>query len=236
MVNWTVDYCNTNYMKAVKTKEQQEIIDKTAAFVQDRLKDAESGHDWWHILRVWNNCKLILQTEEADPFVCELTALLHDIADSKFHGGDESVGPRIAGEFLAAVGTEQEVIEHVQNIILNMSFKASLGEVKFHSKELEVVQDADRLDAIGAIGIARAFNYGGYKNREIYNPEIPFLENQSKDAYKNTTAPTINHFYEKLLLLKDKMNTDAAKLIAKGRHEHMEEFLQQFYGEWNGER
>lgn len=216
--------------------QQQEFINKTAAFVQERLKDAESGHDWWHIQRVWNNTKLILQTEEADSLVCELTALLHDIADSKFHDGDESLGPRIAGDFLTSIDVPSSTIQHVQHIILNMSFKASLGEVKFHSKELEIVQDADRLDAIGAIGIARAFNYGGYKNREIYNPDIPFIENQSKQAYKNTTAPTINHFYEKLLLLKDKMNTDAAKHIAATRHQFMEQFLTQFYGEWDGER
>jgi len=220
---------------AQKTSKQEELIQKTAAFVEDKLKEAESGHDWWHILRVWNNTKNILKEEDADAFVCELTALLHDIADSKFHGGDESIGPRVAGEFLTSIGTEEKIVEHVQNIILNMSYKASLGEVKFNSKELEVVQDADRLDAIGAIGIARAFNYGGYKNREIYNPEIPVLENQNKEAYKNSTAPTINHFYEKLLLLKDKFNTNTAKKIAAGRHEYMESFLQQFYGEWNGE-
>lgn len=221
---------------AQKTDKQEQLIQKTAVFVEEKLKDAESGHDWWHILRVWNNTKLILKEEEADAFVCELTALLHDIADSKFHNGDESIGPRVAGEFLKSIEVDDPTIEHVQNIILNMSYKASLGEVSFHSKELEIVQDADRLDAIGAIGIARAFNYGGYKNREIYNPEIPALENQSKEAYKNTTAPTINHFYEKLLLLKDKMNTDTAKKIALGRHQHMESFLQQFYSEWNGDR
>lgn len=214
----------------------QDIIEKTVVFVQDRLKNAEAGHDWWHIQRVWNNTKLILETEQADRLVCELTALLHDIADSKFHDGDESIGPRIAGEFLEGVGVEPTIVEHVQKIILNMSFKASLGEVHFHSKELEVVQDADRLDAIGAIGIARAFNYGGFKNREIYNPDIPVETNLSKEMYKNTQAPTINHFYEKLLLLRDKMNTDTGKKIAADRHRFMEVFLQQFYGEWNGER
>lgn len=210
------------------------IIEKTATFVREKLKDAESGHDWWHIQRVWNNTKLMLQTEPADHLICELTALLHDIADSKFHNGDESIGPRIAGEFLQSEGVHPETIEHVQQIILNMSFKASLGDVSFHSKELEIVQDADRLDAIGAIGIARAFNYGGYKNREIYNPDIPAEKNLSKEAYKKTTAPTINHFYEKLLLLKDKMNTPTAKRIAEERHQFMESFLQQFYVEWEG--
>ncbi|SFS62201.1 HD domain-containing protein [Sphingobacterium wenxiniae] len=215
---------------------KENIIQQTVEFVQERLKNAESGHDWWHILRVWNNTKLILQTEQADVLVCELTALLHDIADSKFHDGDESLGPRIAGEFLHSVGLDTERIEHVQQIILNMSYKASLGEVVFHSKELEIVQDADRLDAIGAIGIARAFNYGGYKNREIYNPTIPVEENLSKEAYKNTTAPTINHFYEKLLLLKDRMNTQTGKQIADERHRYMEGFLQQFYDEWEGRK
>lgn len=214
----------------------QQTIDLTVAFVQDRLKFAESGHDWWHIQRVWNNTKLILETEEADHLVCELTALLHDIADSKFHDGDETIGPRVAGEFLASIGVDQKIVEHVQNIILNMSFKASLGEVAFHSKELEIAQDADRLDAIGAIGIARAFSFGGYKNREMYDPNIKPKTNLSKEEYKNTTAPTINHFYEKLLLLKDKMNTPTAKAIAEQRHQYMEGFLQQFYAEWEGKR
>lgn len=214
----------------------QNIIDLTVAFVQYRLKFAEAGHDWWHIQRVWNNTKLILETESADRLVCELTALLHDIADSKFHDGDETIGPRVAGEFLASIGVEEQVIEQVKLIILNMSFKASLGEVTYHSKELEVVQDADRLDAIGAIGVARAFNYGGYKNREMYDPNIAPKQNLSKEEYKKTSAPTINHFYEKLLLLKDKMNTPTAKAIAEQRHQFMEMFLQQFYAEWEGKR
>ena len=212
----------------------QDIIDKTVIFVKDKLKHAESGHDWWHVLRVWNNTKLILQSEEADHLICELTALLHDIADSKFHDGDEAVGPRIAGEFLYSIGVSQEIVDQVQLIIQNMSYKASLGKISYHSKELEVVQDADRLDAIGAIGIARAFNYGGYKNREIYNPEVPFVENLDKERYKNSIAPTINHFYEKLLLLKDKMNTSTARKIAAERHQFMQTYLQQFYNEWNG--
>jgi len=212
-----------------------DLIQQTAAFVQEKLRDAEAGHDWWHIQRVWNNTKLILETEEADALVCELTALLHDIADSKFHDGDEQIGPRIAGEFLQRIGLDKRRIEHVQQIIFNMSYKASLGQVDFHSKELEIVQNADRLDAIGAIGIARAFQYGGFKNREMYNPNIPPQQQLSKEAYKNTTAPTINHFYEKLLLLRDKMNTTTAKQIAAHRHLVMESFLQQFYSEWNGE-
>ena len=216
-------------------KDHKAILELTADFVQKQLENAEAGHDWWHVQRVWNNTKLILQREDADLLVCELTALLHDIADSKFHDGDEYVGPRIAGEFLEHIGVDSDRIKHVQNIILNMSFKASLGQVDFHSKELEIVQDADRLDAIGAIGIARAFHYGGFKNREIYNPNIPVEVNLSKEAYKKTTAPTVNHFYEKLLLLRDQMNTDTAREIAIERHHFMESFLQQFYREWNGE-
>ncbi|MBL1410635.1 HD domain-containing protein [Sphingobacterium faecale] len=212
----------------------QNVINQTIVFVQETLKNAEAGHDWWHIQRVWNNTKLILETEKADQLVCELTALLHDIADSKFHHGDEQLGPQIAGDFLTSIAVEQSVIEHVKNIMLNMSFKASLGTINFHSKEMEIVQDADRLDAIGAIGIARAFTYGGFKNREIHNPHIPIQTKLDKESYKNTTAPTINHFYEKLLLLKDKMNTSTAKRIAEERHKYMEGFLQQFHSEWNG--
>ncbi|WP_158828799.1 HD domain-containing protein [Mucilaginibacter lacusdianchii] len=213
-----------------------ELIEKTAAYVQETLKQAEGGHDWWHILRVWNNAKLIAQTEPADMLVVELAALLHDIADSKFHDGNEDIGPETAGKFLQSQGVDAGVIHHVQQIIRHMSFKASFDAVTFHSKELKVVQDADRLDAIGAIGIARAFTYGGFKGRELYNPEIAFNLNMSKEEYKKSTAPTINHFYEKLLLLKDKMNTPTARQLAEERHQFMETYLNQFYAEWNGER
>ncbi|HWK56790.1 MAG TPA: HD domain-containing protein [Parapedobacter sp.] len=212
----------------------QAYIDQTAAFVRKQLADAEAGHDWWHILRVWNQVKLLLQYEKGDRLVCELAALLHDIADSKFHNGDETIGPRIAGEFLDSIGIDARVVVHVQHIIRNISYKASLEVVLFQSKELEIVQDADRLDAMGAIGIARAFHYGGYKNRELYHPGIPPQPNQDKAAYKNSTAPTINHFYEKLLLLKDKMNTATAKRVAEERHQFMERYLAQFYREWEG--
>ena len=213
-----------------------EQINQTVQFVKHSLREAETGHDWWHINRVWNNAKLIWQTESANQFVVELAALLHDIADSKFHNGDEEIGPQRAGDFLKSIQVEESVITHVQQIIRNMSFKASLGEVNFHSKELEIVQDSDRLDAIGAIGIARAFTYGGFKNRELYNPEIPPALNMSKEEYKNSTAPTINHFYEKLLLLKDKMNTDTGSRIAGERHQFMLTYLAQFNNEWNGKR
>ncbi|NNC69662.1 MAG: HD domain-containing protein, partial [Flavobacteriaceae bacterium] len=199
---------------------------------------AEGGHDWFHIERVFNNAKLIAQVEKADVFVVSLGALLHDIADAKFHGGDETIAPRLAHKFLSDQGIDDLLIKHIIKIIENISFKNSLSADKerFRSKELEIVQDADRLDAIGAIGIARAFNYGGFKNRELYNPAIEPQLNMSKQEYKNSTAPTINHFYEKLLLLKDKMNTTTGKQIAEQRHQVMEAYLQQFYDEWNGNK
>jgi uncharacterized protein len=210
------------------------LISLTADFVRRTLEGSEAGHDWWHIQRVWNNAKLIGKAEQVDILVVELAALLHDIADSKFHNGDEEIGPRIATDFLSSINLDPNKIEHIQQIIRNMSFKASLGTITFHSKELEVVQDADRLDAIGAIGIARAFTYGGFKNREIYNPTIPPQLNMSKEEYKKSAAPTINHFYEKLLLLKSKMNTPTGREIATQRHQFMEMYLDEFYKEWGG--
>ena len=211
-----------------------QYIQQTADYVRQTLQGAEAGHDWWHIQRVWNNAKLIGSHENVDILIVELAALLHDIADSKFNNGDEEIGPTTAGAFLKSIDVDAEVIEHVQQIIRYMSFKASLGDVAFTSPELQVVQDADRLDAIGAIGIARAFTYGGFKNRELYDPEVKPNLNMNKEQYKATTAPTINHFYEKLLLLKDKMNTTAGKAIAQQRHQFMEQYLEQFYGEWEG--
>lgn len=209
------------------------VIKQTATFVKKTLKDAEAGHDWFHIERVWKNAQSILKTEEADTLVVELAALLHDIADSKFHNGDEEIGPTLADQFLRSLAVPEPIINHVVAIIRNMSYKASLGIVNFTSREMEIVQDADRLDAIGAIGIARAFHYGGFKNRAIYDPDIKPQPQQSKKAYKNSTAPTINHFYEKLLLLRDRMNTSTAKKIAIKRHQYIEGFLVQFYEEWN---
>lgn len=211
--------------------EHNKLIEATANFVRNTLRDAEGGHDWWHIHRVWTNAKLINQTEKTDQLIVELAALLHDIADSKFHNGDEEIGPRTAGNYLQSIDVDAAVIEHVQQIIRHMSFKASFDKKSFHSPELEVVQDADRLDAIGAIGIARAFTYGGFKGRELYNPEIPPNLNMTREEYKNTTAPTINHFYEKLLLLKDKMNTPAGKALAAQRHAFMQDYLKQFFDE-----
>ncbi|MBT5808118.1 HD domain-containing protein [Candidatus Uhrbacteria bacterium] len=212
-----------------------ETIQKTITFVKDTLAEAEGGHDWWHISRVWSLAKLILEDEKADRLVVELGALLHDIADSKFHGGNEDVGPEKAIVFLESLDVDTEVISHVENIIRHVSFKGGNHEQAFRSPELDLVQDADRIDAIGAIGIARTFNYGGFIGAKLYDPDIPAKLNMSKEEYKKNIDPTINHFYEKLLLLKDRMNTTAGKTIAEKRHEYMEEFLNQFYREWNGE-
>lgn len=210
------------------------IVEKTITFVKETLKDAEAGHDWFHIERVYKSAISINDTEKGDILIVTLAALLHDIADSKFNGGDEEIGPAIAGSFMQSIDIPSSVILHVQQIILNMSYKASLGEIKFHSKELDIVQDADRLDAIGAIGIARAFTYGGYKNRVMYDPEIPADLKMSKETYKNSAAPTINHFYEKLLRLKELMNTNTGRTLAENRHQFMLQYLDQFYSEWNG--
>ncbi|WP_296633811.1 HD domain-containing protein [Polaribacter sp.] len=212
------------------------IIKNTTEYVKQELKSAEGGHDWFHIERVFKNALFIAKKEKVNILVVSLAALLHDIADSKFHKGNEDIGPRKANDFLSKQNILNEDKEHIIQIIKNISFKNSLdvGLQKFSSKELEVVQDADRLDAIGAIGIARCFNYGGFKNRALYDPEVPPNLNMTKEEYKNTNAPTINHFYEKLLLLKDKMNTDTGKKIAENRHEYMEVFLKQFFSEWNG--
>lgn len=212
-----------------------DLIQNTIQFVQKTLADAEGGHDWFHIERVYKNAMLIAQTEEVDQTIVGLGALLHDIADSKFHNGDETIGPKVARKWLIDQNATPDQIEHVIGIIDNISFKGGNHEQKFKSPELDVVQDADRLDAIGAIGIARTFNYGGYKDMKIYDPAIPPKLNMTKEEYKASTAPTINHFYEKLLLLKDRMNTTTGKRIAEKRHQYMENFLEQFYKEWNGE-
>lgn len=212
-----------------------QILIATEAFVKEELAGAESGHDWWHIERVRNTALHIGKSEKADLFIVELSTLLHDIADSKFHDGDETKGPVKAKEFLKTLEVDERVISHVIKIIENISFRKSLDGSSFTSLEFEVIQDADRLDAIGAIGIARAFNYGGFKNRIFYDPDVPPAQGFTSQAYKKSTAPTINHFYEKLLLLKDKMNTTSGKQLANERHDFMKSFLEQFYKEWGGE-
>ncbi|KGO83268.1 phosphohydrolase [Flavobacterium beibuense F44-8] len=212
------------------------LIEKTKTFVKQQLQGAEGGHDWFHIERVYNNALLIAKGEKCDPVVVQLGALLHDIADSKFHDGDETVGPETARKFLQQENVSETIIDQVVGIIENISFKGGNFDKKFSSVELDIVQDADRLDALGAIGIARTFNYGGFKNRTLYDPDIQPNLNMTKEEYKASTAPTVNHFYEKLLLLKDRMNTPTGKQLAEERHRYMEDFLSQFYAEWNGEK
>ena len=216
--------------------QHSDIILKTIAFVKEQLTGAEGGHDWFHIERVYKNALLISAEEQCDLLTVQLAALLHDIADSKFHNGDEAIGPKTARNFLDTLSVSAEIIDHVIKIIENISFKGGKVVRDFNSIELDIVQDADRLDAIGAIGIARAFNYGGFKNRALYDPNIAPNTAMTKEEYKNNNAPTINHFYEKLLLLKDKMNTVSGKKIAQERHRYMEGFLAQFYAEWEGEK
>jgi uncharacterized protein len=214
----------------------KDIVRKTITFVKEKLKNAEGGHDWFHIERVYKNALQIAKEEVCNETIVELGALLHDIADSKFHNGDEAVGPETARAFLESEGVEKEVTSHVIKIIENISYKGGNFEKKFSSIELDIVQDADRLDAIGAIGIARTFNYGGFKNRALYDPNIAPNLKMTKEEYKKSDAPTLNHFYEKLFLLKDKMNTATGKQIALERHRFMETFIAQFYAEWDGEK
>lgn len=211
------------------------ILKKTEDYVRNKMESESSGHDWWHVYRVWKTAIHIGKEEKADLFIVELAALLHDIADHKFHGGDLTVGPRVAGEWLEGLGVDKQVIANVCEIIKDISFKGAGVETPMRTPEGTVVQDADRLDAIGAIGIARAFAYGGYKGLEIYNPDIKPAEHETFEQYKNNKGPSINHFYEKLLLLKDLMNTKTAKKMAEERHQFMEQYLDRFFKEWEGE-
>ncbi|MFD0993962.1 HD domain-containing protein [Tenacibaculum geojense] len=214
--------------------DKQQVINNTILYVKETLQGAEGGHDYFHIERVYKTALTIAKTENVNNFIVALGALLHDIADSKFYNGDETIGPKKARKFLEAQGVNEEIIIHVEKIIKNISFKGGNFKKEFTSKELEVIQDADRLDAIGAIGIARCFNYGGFKNRALYDPDILPNLHMTKEEYKKSTAPTINHFYEKLLLLKDRMNTTTGRKIAEERHNFMQTFLNQFFKEWNG--
>ena len=211
---------------------KDQIIARTVDFVKEKLKNAEGGHDWFHIERVFKNARIIAASEEVNGFIVALGALLHDIADSKFHNGDETIGPKIARQFLQEQQVPEDAILHVENIIKWISFKGGNETQEFSSPELDVVQDADRLDALGAIGIARTFNYGGHKGRPIFDPDVKPNLNMTKEEYKASSAPTINHFYEKLLLLKDRMNTKTGKKLAQERHDFMVGFLEQFYKEW----
>ena len=209
------------------------LISCTIDFVKEKLHGAEAGHDWFHIERVWKLSKKIAETENCNLEVVELSALLHDIADPKFHGGNETLALKISQDFLENQNVSNAIIEQVLFIIQNISFKNRGEAPKDLPIELKIVQDADRLDAMGAIGIARTFNFGGFKNNLMYHPEIPPKLNMTKEEYKKNEGTTINHFYEKLLLLKDLMNTEKGKELAQERHDFMQKFLDEFYKEWN---
>ncbi len=214
---------------------REDIVLKIADEVRMKLDGEGSGHDWWHVYRVWKIAEKIGKEERADLFIVELAALLHDIADWKFHNGDDTVGPRIANEILQKYEVAEETIKQITQIIKEGSFKGAGVKTVPETIEGKIVQDADRLDAIGAIGIARTFAYGGHKNHVLHDPNIKPVLHASKEEYFNSKSSTINHFYEKLLLLKDLMNTKSAKKIAEGRHAFMEEFLDRFFKEWEGE-
>jgi uncharacterized protein len=220
--------------KNLPIMHSENLIENTITFVKEKLTGIEAGHNWFHTERVWKNARTICSQENAEIIVVELAALLHDVADAKFNNGDEELGSKLAASFLTKQGVDHKTVEHVENIIRNVSFAGGNHQKDFDSLELKIVQDADRLDAIGAIGIARAFNYGGYKGRELYDPEIPARIGMTKEEYRRHASPTINHFYEKLLLLKDKMNTETAKKIAEQRHAFLQLFLERFLLEWEG--
>lgn len=215
--------------------DKQKVIDQTKEYIKARLRTDPTGHDWWHTYRVWRNALYIGELEKANLFVVQLAALLHDIADYKLNNGDDTLGPKLAAEWLENLGVTKEVIAHVSEIISDMSFKGANVESKMRTREGMVVQDADRLDALGAIGIARTFAYGGYKGRLIHDPNIQPKKHNSFDEYKKNLSPSINHFYEKQLLLKDLMNTEAGRRVAEKRHNFIVEFLREFFSEWEGE-
>lgn len=214
--------------------DEKALISQIVEEVKEKLSGEGSGHDWWHIYRVWKMAQHIGREEKANMLIVELAALLHDVADWKFHDGDDTVGPRVAGEMLAKHGVSKEIIDHVGQIIAEGSFKGAGVQTKPSTLEGEIVQDADRLDAIGAMGIARAFAYGGHKGRLIYDPNIKPIMHSTKEEYSKNQSPTINHFYEKLLLLKNLMNTTSARKLAEERHAFMEVYLDRFYKEWKG--
>lgn len=217
-----------------KKSIHEKILKRTEDYVRQKLAVEPTGHDWWHIHRVRNNALMIGQGEDVDLFVVELAALLHDIADWKFHGGDEEAGPKTARHWLEKQNVDQEVIAHVCEIIRTVSFKGAGVQTPMRTREGMVVQDADRLDSLGAIGVARSFAYGGHKGRLMYDPNVPPELHQSFEQYKSSQGHTLNHFHEKILLLKDRLNTETARKLAASRHEFVEQFLQHFLDEWNG--
>lgn len=210
------------------------LIDQTRQMIEKKFSEESSGHDWWHIYRVWTTAKSIADAEGAERTVVELAALLHDIADWKFYDGNDAEGPQQAEAWLKKLDADQSLCQSVSEIIATVSYKGAGLETPMKTLEGKVVQDADRLDAIGAMGIGRAFAYGGHEDRLMYHPDQPPVIHENFEDYKKNKGHTINHFYEKLLLLKDRMNTSTAKKIAAQRHEFMEGYLEQFLKEWNG--
>jgi uncharacterized protein len=215
--------------------DRESAITRTSAFVRERLAGEASGHDWWHVYRVWRTAVAIGREEGADLFVVQLAALLHDIADAKFHDGDEEIGPRTAADWLRSMGVDEPTVEHIARIVRDMSFQGADVPPPPLTREGMIVQDADRLDALGAIGIARAFAYGGFRGQALYDPEVAPVMHASREAYRAHRGPTLNHFSEKLLLLRERMHTAAARRIAGERHRVMERFVAQFLAEWRGE-
>jgi len=215
-------------------RDKKEVINKVINYLGSNFKNEDTGHDYWHFIRVWKMAKKIAEAEGGDLFIIELGALLHDIADWKFNNGTNEVGIEKAKILLKDFGVSEEIIENVCHIIDNVSFKGAKVKNYIATIEGKIVQDADRLDAIGAIGIARAFAYGGGMGREIYNPDIKPRMHASFEEYKNSKGTSINHFYEKLLLLKNMLNTKTAKKIAEKRHKFMKDYLVQFFKEWDG--
>jgi uncharacterized protein len=217
--------------------DKQKVIDQTAAYVQKEMEGEASGHDWWHVYRVWQTAKHIVASEpEANPFVVELGALLHDILDWKFADGDLEAGPRKARAWLAPLGVAEDDIRVIEDILRDTPYKGAGVALDLKTIEAKIVFDADKLDAVGAIGIARAFAYGGNKNREMYDPRVKPTLHDTFQEYKNSQSHTINHFYEKLLLLKDMMQTKTGTQLAQARHDYMESYLEQFFAEWDGKR
>lgn len=215
--------------------DKESIINQTIVFVKQQLSDDSTGHDWWHVQRVWQTAMSLTEQEGGDLFVVQLGALLHDIADWKFQQGDDRKGETVARHWLISIGLQQDITDRVCQIIHEVSFKGAGVETLAQTIEGKIVQDADRLDAMGAIGIARAFAYGGHKGRAMHDPAVKPVLHNSFEQYKTNQSTTINHFYEKLLLLKERMNTVSARKIAEDRHLYMEAFLTKFLGEWDGE-
>ncbi|HEY9677996.1 MAG TPA: HD domain-containing protein [Drouetiella sp.] len=223
-------------MEAVQIESQRAVIERTEAFVKETLAADSTGHDWWHINRVRNVAVKLAKSEGADEYVVELAALLHDIADWKFNGGDITAGAKKAQAWLQDLGVEEHIQARVARIILTVSYKGAGVKNEIDSLEGQCVQDADRIDALGAIGIARTFAYGGHFNRVMYDPDEKPVQHQTFEQYKSAKGTTVNHFYEKILLLKDRLNTKSAIEMAEHRHKFVEDFLSEFYDEWEGRK